>query len=220
MSIVSLNEYLYNKDATPVIHFQLINCQCGGELELVDMIVANMMGRLVDSDHVVRKYCIRGLGNVGNTHETLVSIRIMNISVYNILHCTALHCTALHCTALHCNALHCTALHCTALHCTALHCTARVKILQHVNKMCSHCFFPVANKSGTSCYHLVTRSMRPTSSQQVVRTSLIPSAPNKLLTNWCQQARCNLLRTSCICLVRTTCIASLLIASLNLITRR
>jgi hypothetical protein len=168
MSIVSLNEYLYNKDATPVIHFQLINCQCGGELELVDMIVANMMGRLVDSDHVVRKYCIRGLGNVGNTHETLVSIRIMNISVYNILHCTALHCTA---------------LHCTALHCTALHCTARVKILQHVNKMCSHCFFPVANKSGTSCYHLVTRSMRPTSSQQVVRTSLIPSARNKLLTN-------------------------------------
>ena len=82
MSIVSLNEYLYNKDATPVIHFQLINCQCGGELELVDMIVANMMGRLVDSDHVVRKYCIRGLGNVGNTHETLVSIRIMNISIY------------------------------------------------------------------------------------------------------------------------------------------
>lgn len=37
------------------------------------MIVANMMGRLVDTDHVVRKYCIRGLGNVGNTHETLVS---------------------------------------------------------------------------------------------------------------------------------------------------
>jgi hypothetical protein len=35
--------------------------------------VANMMGRLVDSDHVVRKYCIRGLGNVGNTHETMVS---------------------------------------------------------------------------------------------------------------------------------------------------
>lgn len=57
------------------MHFQLINCQCGGELELVDMIVANMMGRLVDSDHVVRKYCIRGLGNVGNTHETLVSFK-------------------------------------------------------------------------------------------------------------------------------------------------
>lgn len=51
---------------------ELINCQCGGELELVDMIVANMMGRLVDSNHVVRKYCIRGLGNVGSAHETLV----------------------------------------------------------------------------------------------------------------------------------------------------
>ena len=36
---------------------------------------------------------------------------------------------------------------------------------QLVNKMCSHCLFPVINKS---CYHLVTRLMRPTDSQQVV----------------------------------------------------
>jgi hypothetical protein len=37
-----------------------------------------------------------------------------------------------------------------------------VKIAQLVNKMCSHCLFPVVDKSGTSCYHLVTRLMRPT----------------------------------------------------------
>ncbi len=40
----------------------------------------------------------------------------------------------------------------------------------------------VEHKSGTSCYHLVTRLMRPTDSQQVVPTSLITSARNKLLT--------------------------------------
>ena len=37
-----------------------------------------------------------------------------------------------------------------------------VKSSQLVNKMCSHCLFPVVDKSGTSCYHLVTRLMRPT----------------------------------------------------------
>jgi hypothetical protein len=46
------------------------------------------------------------------------------------------------------------------------------KISQLVNKMCSHCLFPVVDKSGTSCYHLVTRLMRPTDSQQVVPTRI------------------------------------------------
>jgi hypothetical protein len=54
------------------------------------------------------------------------------------------------------------------------------EISQVVNKMC---LFPVVDKSGTSCYHLVTRLMRPTDSQQVVPTSLISSARNKLLTS-------------------------------------
>jgi hypothetical protein len=57
------------------------------------------------------------------------------------------------------------------------------KNLQLVNKMCSHCLFPVVDKSGTSCYHLVTRLMRPTDLQQVVLTSLISSARNQLLTS-------------------------------------
>jgi hypothetical protein len=54
--------------------------------------------------------------------------------------------------------------------------------------MCSHCLFPVVDKSGTSCYHLVTRLSRLTDSRQVVPTSLISSARNKLSTSWCQQA--------------------------------
>jgi hypothetical protein len=37
----------------------------------------------------------------------------------------------------------------------------RVKVSQLVT-MCSYCLFPVVEKSGTSCYHLVTRCMRPT----------------------------------------------------------
>jgi hypothetical protein len=57
----------------------------------------------------------------------------------------------------------------------------RAKISQLVNRMCSHCFFPVVNKSGTSCYHLVTRLMMPTDSQQVVQTSPVSSARNNLM---------------------------------------
>ena len=36
----------------------------------------------------------------------------------------------------------------------------RIKISQLVNKMGSHCLFPVVDKSGTSCYHLVRGSWR------------------------------------------------------------
>jgi hypothetical protein len=63
----------------------------------------------------------------------------------------------------------------------------RIKILQLVNKLCSHCLFPVVDKSGTSGYHLVTMLMRPTDSQQVAPASLVSSARNKLLTSWWQQ---------------------------------
>jgi hypothetical protein len=56
------------------------------------------------------------------------------------------------------------------------------KMYDALHKMYSQtqCLFPVVEKSGTSCYHLVTRLMRPTDSQQVVPTSLISSACNKL----------------------------------------
>ena len=74
----------------------------------------------------------------------------------------------------------------------------RVEISQLLNNMCSHCLFPVIDKPETSCYHLVTTLMRPTDSQQVVLTSLISSARNKLLTSRWQPAPSNWLRTACI----------------------
>jgi hypothetical protein len=48
--------------------------------------------------------------------------------------------------------------------------STRVKVSQFVNSMCSHCLFPVVDKSGTNV-----------DSQQVVPTSQISSARNKLL---------------------------------------
>ena len=73
---------------------------------------------------------------------------------------------------------------CTAdFHQTVTEQTIRLKISQLVNKMCSHQLFPVVDKSGTSCYHLVTRLMegnRLTTSCST--TSLISSARNKLIT--------------------------------------
>ena len=50
--------------------------------------------------------------------------------------------------------------------------------------------------SVTSCYHLVTRLMRVTDSQQVVPTSLISSARNKLLTSCNKVDEANRLATS------------------------
>jgi hypothetical protein len=61
----------------------------------------------------------------------------------------------------------------------------RVKISQLFKKMCSHCLFPVVDKSGTSCYHQVWYRLH--------------------VTSWWQQARSNLWRTACISLVGTTC---------------
>jgi hypothetical protein len=37
--------------------------------------------------------------------------------------------------------------------------STRVKTSQLVNKICLHCWFPVVDKSGTRCYHLVTISV-------------------------------------------------------------
>ena len=50
------------------------------------------------------------------------------------------------------------------------------------------------DKSGTSCYHLVTRLMTVTDLLQVVPTRLIPAVRNKLLRACCHQLVNNLLR--------------------------
>ena len=89
----------------------------------------------------------------------------------------------------------------------------RVKISQPVNKMRSHCLFPVVDNSGTSCHHLVTRLIRPTDSQQVVHQvwHVLP------VTSCWRRTRSNLLRTACISLVGKTC--SKFVTVINLVTR-
>jgi hypothetical protein len=72
-------------------------------------------------------------------------------------------------------------------------------------------------KSGTSCYHLVTRLMTVTDLLQVVPTRLIQAVRNKLLRACCHQPVNNLLRAGDVRLVRTTCCE--LVGLINLVTR-
>jgi hypothetical protein len=73
------------------------------------------------------------------------------------------------------------------------------------------------DKSGTSCYHLVTRLMTVTDLLQVVPTRLIQAVRNKLLRACCHQPVNNLLRADDIRLVGTTCCES--VGIVNLVTR-
>jgi hypothetical protein len=72
------------------------------------------------------------------------------------------------------------------------------------------------DKSGTSCYHLVTRLMTVTDLLQVVPTRLIQAVRNKLLRACCHQLVNNVLRADVIRLVGTTCCES--VGLLNLVT--
>ncbi|XP_031575321.1 maestro heat-like repeat-containing protein family member 1 [Actinia tenebrosa] len=51
---------------------ELIDQRCGGNVELVDVLLASLLGRLVDTSQVVRQYCIRGLGNVSSAGDNKV----------------------------------------------------------------------------------------------------------------------------------------------------
>ena len=73
------------------------------------------------------------------------------------------------------------------------------------------------DKSGTSCYHLVTRLMTVTDLLQVVPTRLIQAVRNKLLRACCHQLVNNLLRADDIRHVGTTCCES--VGFINLVTR-
>jgi hypothetical protein len=64
------------------------------------------------------------------------------------------------------------------------------------------------DKSGTSCYHLVTKLMTVTDLLQVVPTRLIQAVRNKLLRACCHQLVNNLLRADDIRLVETICCES------------
>ena len=57
--------YVVGKKQNDVL-FQLINQKCAGDMALVEMLVNGLLGRLVDNSHIVRKLCIRGLGNVAS----------------------------------------------------------------------------------------------------------------------------------------------------------
>ena len=53
--------------------FQLINQKCLGDPVMVEVVMNSLLGRLVDSSHIVRMLCIRGLGNVSSLGQEQVS---------------------------------------------------------------------------------------------------------------------------------------------------
>jgi len=48
------------------IFAELINQRCRGDLQLVELLMNSMLSKLVDPCHLVRKLCIKGLGNVSS----------------------------------------------------------------------------------------------------------------------------------------------------------
>lgn len=49
---------------------ELINQKCGGKVAVVEILMNSLLSRLVDSSHVVRKFCIRGLGNISSVEDS------------------------------------------------------------------------------------------------------------------------------------------------------
>lgn len=52
---------------------QLINQKCPERTALIESMINGLLGRMVDSCHLVRMYCIRGLGNLGSMGKEMVS---------------------------------------------------------------------------------------------------------------------------------------------------
>ena len=55
-----------------VLVYQLIDQKCGGKIAVVEILMNSLLSRLVDSSHVVRKFCIRGLGNISSVEDSQV----------------------------------------------------------------------------------------------------------------------------------------------------
>lgn len=50
---------------------ELIDQKCGGKaVSVVEILMNSLLSRLVDSSHVVRKFCIRGLGNISSVDDS------------------------------------------------------------------------------------------------------------------------------------------------------
>ncbi|XP_074645058.1 maestro heat-like repeat-containing protein family member 1 [Tubulanus polymorphus] len=69
--VASLNvvlSSLYDPQRIAVAAFfaELVNQRCSGDMTLVELLVNSLLGRLVDNNYVVRKMCIRGMGNVAS----------------------------------------------------------------------------------------------------------------------------------------------------------
>lgn len=73
-SLTSTLSSLYDPQRIVVASFfaELVNQKCMGDDNLIELIMNSLLGRLVDSSHVVRQMCIRGLGNVASIGKTQV----------------------------------------------------------------------------------------------------------------------------------------------------
>ncbi|XP_067055526.1 maestro heat-like repeat-containing protein family member 1 [Acropora muricata] len=55
---------------TTAFFAELIDQKCGGKVSVVEVLMNSLLSRLVDSSHVVRKFCIRGLGNISSVEDS------------------------------------------------------------------------------------------------------------------------------------------------------
>eukprot|EP00118_Oscarella_pearsei_P020077 m.216363 g.216363 ORF g.216363 m.216363 type:complete len:533 (+) comp39860_c0_seq19:3469-5067(+) len=60
------NLYEPQRVVTAAFFAELINQQCLGDMNLVELLMNSLLGRLVDSSHYVRMLCVRGLGNIAS----------------------------------------------------------------------------------------------------------------------------------------------------------
>ncbi|GFN92402.1 maestro heat-like repeat family member 1 [Plakobranchus ocellatus] len=73
-SLTSVLSSLYETQRITVAAFfaELINQKCAGDMELVQLIMNSLLGRLVDDSHIVRMLCVRGLGNIASVSKEQV----------------------------------------------------------------------------------------------------------------------------------------------------
>ncbi|XP_066933993.1 maestro heat-like repeat-containing protein family member 1 [Clytia hemisphaerica] len=63
----SLSSMYSTQRVVPAVTFsELINQRCCGDLQLVELLINSLLSKLVDPSHLVRQFCIRGLGNVAS----------------------------------------------------------------------------------------------------------------------------------------------------------
>ncbi|KAL4234897.1 Mroh1p [Mactra antiquata] len=73
-SLTSVLSSLYDPQRIVVAAFfaELVNQKCMDDDTLIELVMNSLLGRLVDSSHVVRQMCIRGLGNIASIGKVQV----------------------------------------------------------------------------------------------------------------------------------------------------